>query len=94
MSLSRDKVTKVPVWVKVHKVVPIVAYSEDGLSIIVTQLGKPIMLEAFTNAMCAEPWGRLGFARALIEVTTEKDLKQAVTMAILLWMERGLQWRK
>ncbi|GJR77253.1 hypothetical protein Tco_0089618 [Tanacetum coccineum] len=82
MSLSRDKVTKVPVWVKVHKVVPVVAYSEDGLSIIVTQLGKPIMLEAFTNAMCAEPWGRLGFARALIEVTAEKDLKQEVTMAI------------
>ncbi|GJW78319.1 polypyrimidine tract-binding protein homolog 2 isoform X1 [Tanacetum coccineum] len=50
MSLSRDKVTKVPVWVKVHKV-PVVAYSEDGLSIIVTQLGKPIMLDTFTNAM-------------------------------------------
>ncbi|GJT80868.1 protein LAZ1 [Tanacetum coccineum] len=81
MSLSRDKVTKVPVWVKVHQV-PIVAYSEDGLSIIVTQLGKPIMLDAFTNAMCAEPWGRLGFARALIEVMAEKDLKKEVTMAI------------
>ncbi|GJR47060.1 protein LAZ1 [Tanacetum coccineum] len=81
MSLSRDKVTKVPVWVKVHKI-PIVAYSKDGLSIIATQLGKPVMLDAFTNAMCAEPWGRLGFARALIEVTAEKDLKQEVTMAI------------
>ncbi|GJR17556.1 hypothetical protein Tco_0966083 [Tanacetum coccineum] len=79
MSLSRDKVTKVPVWVKVHKV-PVVAYSEDGLSIIATR--KPIMLDAFTNSMCAEPWGRLGFARALIEVTAEKDLKQEVTMAI------------
>nr|GEV72663.1 hypothetical protein [Tanacetum cinerariifolium] len=45
MSLSRDKVTKVPVWVKVHKV-PVVAYSEDGLSIIATQLATmaiPIM---------------------------------------------------
>ncbi|GJV17973.1 putative reverse transcriptase domain-containing protein [Tanacetum coccineum] len=61
---------------------PELSYSEDGLSIIVTQLGKPIMLDAFTNAMCAEPWGRLGFARALIEVTAEKDLKQEVTMAI------------
>ncbi|GJY93720.1 retrovirus-related pol polyprotein from transposon TNT 1-94 [Tanacetum coccineum] len=39
MTLTKDKVTKVPVWVKMHKV--------------------PIM--------CADPWGRLGFARALIQ---------------------------
>ncbi|GKB53402.1 putative reverse transcriptase domain-containing protein [Tanacetum coccineum] len=81
MSLSKDKVTKVPVWVKIHKV-PVVAYSEDGLSLIATQIGKPIMLDTFTSAMCAEPWGRIGFARALIEVTAEKELKQEVTMAV------------
>nr|GEU85579.1 hypothetical protein [Tanacetum cinerariifolium] len=76
-----EQVTKVPVWVKIHKV-PMVAYSEDGLSIIATQIGKPIMLDAFTSAMCAEPWGRLGFARALVEVTAEKELKSQVTMAV------------
>nr|GEU90229.1 hypothetical protein [Tanacetum cinerariifolium] len=81
MSLSKDKVTKVSLWVKIHKV-PVLAYSEDGLSIIATQIGKPIMLDAFTTTMCAEPWGRLGFARALIEVTTEKELKSQVTMAV------------
>ncbi|GJY15044.1 hypothetical protein Tco_0385466 [Tanacetum coccineum] len=83
MSLSKDKVTKVPVWVKIHKV-PVVAYSEDGLSLIATQIGKPIMLDTFTSAMCAEPWGRIGFARALIEVTAGKELKQEVTMAVLI----------
>nr|GEU31441.1 hypothetical protein [Tanacetum cinerariifolium] len=81
MSLSKDKVTKVPVWVKIHKV-PVVAYSEDGLSIIATQTGKPIMLDAFTSAMCAEPYGRLGFARTLIEVMAEKELKSQVTMVV------------
>ncbi|GJW21715.1 hypothetical protein Tco_0032337 [Tanacetum coccineum] len=81
MTLSKDKVTKVPVWVKVHKV-PVVAYSKDGLSLIATQIGKPIILDAFTSAMCSEPWGRLGFARALIEVTAEKELKHEVTMAV------------
>ncbi|GJW90116.1 trichome birefringence-like protein 3 [Tanacetum coccineum] len=30
MSLSKDEVTRVPIWVKFHKV-PVVAYSEDGL---------------------------------------------------------------
>ncbi|GKB29111.1 RNA-directed DNA polymerase, eukaryota, reverse transcriptase zinc-binding domain protein [Tanacetum coccineum] len=40
------------------------------------------MLDAFTSAMCVEPWGRLGFARALIEATTENELKKEVTMVV------------
>ncbi|GKB68694.1 zinc knuckle CX2CX4HX4C containing protein [Tanacetum coccineum] len=43
---------------------------------------KPIMLDAFTSAMCSEPWGRIGFARALIKVSAEKDLKKEVTMVV------------
>ncbi|GJX04953.1 zf-CCHC domain-containing protein [Tanacetum coccineum] len=48
LSLTKDKVSKVPVWVKMHKV-PVVAYSEDGLSLIATQVGKPVMLDACYN---------------------------------------------
>ncbi|GJW82457.1 trichome birefringence-like protein 3, partial [Tanacetum coccineum] len=81
MSLSKDKVTKVPVWVKLHKV-PVVAYSEDGLSLIATQIGNPIMLDAFTSAMCVDAWGRIRYARALIEVSADKELKKEVTMAV------------
>nr|GEU51531.1 hypothetical protein [Tanacetum cinerariifolium] len=81
LSLSKDEVMKIQVWVKMHKVL-VVAYSEDGLSLIATQIGKPIMLDAFTSFMCVDSWGRIGFARALIKVITEKDLKQEVTMAI------------
>ncbi|GJZ03193.1 trichome birefringence-like protein 3 [Tanacetum coccineum] len=81
LALTKDKVTKVPVWVKMHKV-PVVAYYEDGLSLIATQVGRPIMLDTFTSEKCADPWGRLGFARALIEVGADKELKQEVTMAI------------
>ncbi|GKB40142.1 RNA-directed DNA polymerase, eukaryota, reverse transcriptase zinc-binding domain protein [Tanacetum coccineum] len=40
------------------------------------------MLDSFTSSMCSEPWGRLGFARALIEVSANVDLKQVVTMAV------------
>ncbi|GJR55416.1 hypothetical protein Tco_1405937 [Tanacetum coccineum] len=66
---------------QIHKV-PIMAYSEDGLSLIASQIGKPVMLDAFTSSMCTEPWGRIGFARALIEVTAEKELTQEVKMAV------------
>nr|GEV62574.1 hypothetical protein [Tanacetum cinerariifolium] len=54
MSLSKDKVTKVPEWVKLHKV-PVVAYSKDGLSLFATQIGNPIMLDAFTRGYNAVP---------------------------------------
>ncbi|GJT54028.1 retrovirus-related pol polyprotein from transposon TNT 1-94 [Tanacetum coccineum] len=38
LSLSKEGVSKVPVWVKMHKVT-VVAYSEDGLSLIASQIG-------------------------------------------------------
>ncbi|GJR67388.1 putative reverse transcriptase domain-containing protein [Tanacetum coccineum] len=81
MTLSKDEVTRVPVWVKMHKV-PVVSYSADGLSLIASQIRNPISLDAFTSATCVEAWGRISFARALIEVSTDKELKQEVIMAI------------
>ncbi|GJU27333.1 retrovirus-related pol polyprotein from transposon TNT 1-94 [Tanacetum coccineum] len=81
MTLSKDEVTRVPVWVKMHKV-PVVAYTADGLSLIASQIGNPLSLDAFTSTMCVETWGRIGFARALIEVSADKELKHEVIMAI------------
>ncbi|GJT41703.1 hypothetical protein Tco_0941568 [Tanacetum coccineum] len=44
--------------------------------------GKHIMLDAFTNSMCVESWGRISFVHALIEVSAESSLKTEVVMAI------------
>ncbi|GJX53024.1 retrovirus-related pol polyprotein from transposon 17.6 [Tanacetum coccineum] len=81
VSLKPGVVTKVPVWVKLYNV-PVVAYSKDGLSLIATQIRKPIMLDAFTSSMCVDSWGRISFARALIEIDANSDLKKEVKMAI------------
>nr|GEX65433.1 zinc knuckle CX2CX4HX4C [Tanacetum cinerariifolium] len=40
-----------------------------------TQIGKPIMLDAFTSSMCVESWDRISFARALIEIDAVVGLK-------------------
>ncbi|GJR94344.1 retrovirus-related pol polyprotein from transposon 17.6 [Tanacetum coccineum] len=40
--VKKDEIKVVPVWVKLRHV-PVVAYSEIGLSLITTQLGRPIM---------------------------------------------------
>ncbi|GJU00958.1 retrovirus-related pol polyprotein from transposon TNT 1-94 [Tanacetum coccineum] len=81
ISLKLGVVTKVPVWVKLYNVL-VVAYSEDGLSLIATQIGKPIMLDAFTSSMCVDSWGRISFARALIKIDVNLDLKKEVKMVI------------
>nr|GFB13265.1 hypothetical protein [Tanacetum cinerariifolium] len=59
--VSKDDVTKVLLWVKVYKV-PVVAYTADGLSLVAYQIGKPIMLDAFTSSICGVAWGRIGYA--------------------------------
>ena len=68
VSLTKNEVTKVPVWIKLHDV-PLHAYSKDGLSLIVTQFGKPIMLDAFTSSMCVDSWGHISFALALVDLS-------------------------
>nr|GEX90840.1 hypothetical protein [Tanacetum cinerariifolium] len=53
VSLKKGEVANVPVWVKMYNV-SVPAYSEDGLSLSATQIGKPIMLDAFTSSMYKE----------------------------------------
>ncbi|GJS62818.1 hypothetical protein Tco_0677382 [Tanacetum coccineum] len=79
--VMKEEVKTVPVWVKLHHV-PVVAYSETELSLITTQLGRPIMLDSYTCSMCLNPWGKSAYARALIEVSTNNELLNSVVVAI------------
>ncbi|GJU63196.1 zinc knuckle CX2CX4HX4C containing protein [Tanacetum coccineum] len=81
--LCKDDLTRIPVWVKIHDV-HIQVYSEDGLSIVASQIGKPIMLDFYTTSMCIESWGRSSFARCLIEINAEDVLQESLTMGVPL----------
>ncbi|GJR51067.1 hypothetical protein Tco_1401588 [Tanacetum coccineum] len=59
-------------------------FSKDGLSIIASQIGKPIMLDYYTSLMCIESWGRSSFARYLIEINAEDVLKESLTIGVPL----------
>ena len=86
--LLKEDLTKIPVWIKLHDV-PFAAYSAEGLSMIATKLGIPKMLDSMTSKMCEEAWGRCSFARVLIEVSSENDLKDSLIVAIPLMEEEG-----
>ncbi|GJY83660.1 retrovirus-related pol polyprotein from transposon 17.6 [Tanacetum coccineum] len=79
--LKKDEIKAALIWVKLHHV-PIVAYSEIGLSLITTQIGRPIKLDSYTSQMCLRSKGRNKYARALIEVSSETDLMDSIVIAI------------
>ncbi|GJV63640.1 zinc knuckle CX2CX4HX4C containing protein [Tanacetum coccineum] len=79
--LKKDEIRKAPILVKLHHV-PIVAYSKVGLSLITTQIGRPIMLDSYTSNMCLSSWGRYTHARAMIEISADEELKNLLVVSI------------
>ncbi|GJU29983.1 zinc knuckle CX2CX4HX4C containing protein [Tanacetum coccineum] len=78
---KKEDIKRVPIWVKMFNV-PIVAYSEIGLSLITSKLGRLIMLDAHTSNMCLNSWGLSSFARALVEISADNDFVESLVVAI------------
>ncbi|GJX70191.1 zinc knuckle CX2CX4HX4C containing protein [Tanacetum coccineum] len=79
--VKKEDIKRIPVWVKLFNV-PIVAYSEIGLSLITSKLGRLIMLDAHTSSMCLNSWGLSSYARALVEITADLDLVESLVVVI------------
>ncbi|GJY06273.1 hypothetical protein Tco_0373327 [Tanacetum coccineum] len=63
-------------------VVPVIAFSKDGLSVIATKLDTPLMLDSYTSYMCLQSWGRSSYARAMIELRADVELKDIIVVAM------------
>ncbi|GJY34630.1 zinc knuckle CX2CX4HX4C containing protein [Tanacetum coccineum] len=79
--LLKEELTRISIWVKLHDV-PIQVFEKDGISLIATFIGKPVMLDSYTSFMCNASWGMSSFARSLIKVNSETDLVDVVTIGI------------
>ncbi|GJS59084.1 copia protein [Tanacetum coccineum] len=79
-NLLKEDVSTVPIWVKLHGV-PVTAFSEDGLSAIAIKLGTPLMLDSYTSDMCMQSWGRSSYARVMIELRADMELKDNIVVA-------------
>ncbi|GJY45875.1 hypothetical protein Tco_0434938 [Tanacetum coccineum] len=73
----------VVILVKLHGV-PVTDFSEDGLSAIDTKLSTPLMLDSYTSDMCMQSWGRSSYARAMIKLRADVELKDNI-----LWYQWG-----
>ncbi|XP_022003024.1 uncharacterized protein LOC110900443 [Helianthus annuus] len=88
VSLKKDGIKTIPLWVKLHNV-PIAVYTDDGLSLLASKIGVPKRLDSYTADMCADNWGRSSYARAMIEVSAESELKDYISLAIPKMDEDG-----
>nr|GEV73918.1 retrotransposon protein, putative, Ty3-gypsy subclass [Tanacetum cinerariifolium] len=80
-NLLKEDVSVIPVWVKLYGV-PVTAFNEDGLSAIATKLVTPRMLDSYTSDMCMQSWGRSIYARVMIELQADVDLKGNIVVAM------------
>nr|GEU68367.1 hypothetical protein [Tanacetum cinerariifolium] len=82
VSLLKEELSRVPVWVKFHDV-PLVAYTSDGLSLIAMKIGTPMMLDSYMNSMCLESWGSNSYARILIKIYACNGFSDNLIMVVL-----------
>ncbi|GJW42719.1 copia protein [Tanacetum coccineum] len=80
-NLLKEDVSTVPIWVKLHGV-PVTAFSKDGLSAIATKLGTRLMLDSYTSDMCMQSWGRSSYARVMIELRADVELKDNIVVVM------------
>ncbi|GKD46443.1 reverse transcriptase domain-containing protein, partial [Tanacetum coccineum] len=88
VNLLKEYVVNVSFWVKLHGG-PVIAFSEDGLSVIATKLGTPLMLDSYTSDMCMQLWGRSSYARAMIKLRVDVELKILSWWLCLNLLRRG-----
>ncbi|GJW72626.1 hypothetical protein Tco_0129543 [Tanacetum coccineum] len=81
MNLLKEDVGNVLVWFKFH-CIPMMAFSEDGFSVIATKLGTPFMLDSYISDMCVQSWGSSSYARAMIELRANVELKDTIIVAM------------
>ncbi|GJX03001.1 hypothetical protein Tco_0188917 [Tanacetum coccineum] len=68
---------------------PVMAFSKDGLSAIATKLDTPLMLDFYTSDMCMQSWGKSSYARSMIELRADVELKDTIVLAMPKLVREG-----
>ncbi|GKD76606.1 zinc knuckle CX2CX4HX4C containing protein [Tanacetum coccineum] len=80
MCLDKSEPVTIPLWVKICSV-PLEAWTTKGISALASRIGKPLAMDAVSASMCKMGFGRVGFARVLVEVSAKKPLPYEIEIA-------------
>nr|GEX63556.1 zinc knuckle CX2CX4HX4C [Tanacetum cinerariifolium] len=56
--------------------------SSMWVSLIASYLGKPIMMDSITSSMCKDAWVRSSFAWCLVEINSDSDFLDTITIGV------------
>ncbi|GJT80130.1 RNA-directed DNA polymerase, eukaryota, reverse transcriptase zinc-binding domain protein [Tanacetum coccineum] len=77
--IDKKEPEKIPIWVKLVKL-PLEAWTTKGISSIISNLGKPLIMDKVTTQMCNEGTDSIGYARVLVEVSAKDELKDRIEL--------------
>nr|GEW06669.1 hypothetical protein [Tanacetum cinerariifolium] len=77
LCMSKPDTSKVSIWFKIFDI-PLEAWNVQGISIIASSTGVPIVMDKVTMSICEKPYGRASFAKVLVEVDATKGLPDSV----------------
>ncbi|GJR71586.1 RNA-directed DNA polymerase, eukaryota, reverse transcriptase zinc-binding domain protein [Tanacetum coccineum] len=77
IGMEEKEKTKILVWAKLINV-PLEAWSKEGISALSSSLGKPLIMDTMTTQMCKYGFGRLEYARVLVEFDVKKGFKEKI----------------
>ncbi|GJU58396.1 DNA damage-repair/toleration protein DRT100-like protein [Tanacetum coccineum] len=61
----------------------------DALSVIATKLDSPLMLDSYTATIYTDSWGRASYARAIIELKANVDLRDTIVVVVTKFSGEG-----
>ncbi|GJX36852.1 RNA-directed DNA polymerase, eukaryota, reverse transcriptase zinc-binding domain protein [Tanacetum coccineum] len=79
IGMEKTEHDKISLWVKFTNV-PMEAWGVEGLIVVASSVGKPIIMDYMTAKVCKTRTGRTEYARILIEISVEKGFKENVEL--------------
>ncbi|GJX64970.1 RNA-directed DNA polymerase, eukaryota, reverse transcriptase zinc-binding domain protein [Tanacetum coccineum] len=71
--LDKREPVNLPIWVRLCNV-PLESWTTNGISALASRIGKPLVMDNVTAEMCKIGFGRVRYARVLVEVSAKKSL--------------------
>ena len=75
--IDRTDPKMLSMWIKLCNM-PLEAWSVKGVSAVASGVGNPLIMDKMTTNVCHEGAGRLGYARVLVKVSADRELKDKV----------------
>ncbi|GJS02170.1 RNA-directed DNA polymerase, eukaryota, reverse transcriptase zinc-binding domain protein [Tanacetum coccineum] len=77
VNIEKREPSVLPVWVKLKNVI-MEAWTKKGISVLASNLGKPIIMDVMTTMMCNQGAEGIGFGKVRVKINATKECKDSI----------------